>query len=106
MPDVPSTFFCRLCLGEFPGSLQRQLCIPCAQAQRKACLRARGLLVGAILAGKVPRLWGRQCVDCGDDATVYEHRDYSRPLDVQPVCRGCNTKRGPAGRRDFCEVRA
>jgi len=36
------------------------------------------------------------CVDCGKPATVYEHRDYTKPLDVEPVCSSCNRKRGPA----------
>ena len=36
------------------------------------------------------------CVDCGRQARDYDHRDYSRPLDVQPVCRSCNLRRGPA----------
>lgn len=36
------------------------------------------------------------CVDCGKPAFDYDHRDYSRPLDVEPVCRSCNLKRGPA----------
>jgi hypothetical protein len=34
------------------------------------------------------------CVDCGGQAEVYDHRDYTKPLDVQPVCRRCNNKRG------------
>lgn len=37
-----------------------------------------------------------QCVDCGDAATDYDHRDYNKPLDVEPVCRACNLRRGPA----------
>ena len=36
------------------------------------------------------------CVDCGNPATDYDHRDYSKPLEVVPVCRPCNFKRGPA----------
>jgi hypothetical protein len=36
------------------------------------------------------------CVDCGGKATVYDHRDYAYPLDVEPVCRSCNSKRGSA----------
>lgn len=36
------------------------------------------------------------CVDCGDTAVEYDHRDYSKPLDVEPVCRRCNLRRGPA----------
>lgn len=34
------------------------------------------------------------CVDCGNRATCYEHRDYAKPLDVDPVCHGCNMRRG------------
>ena len=36
------------------------------------------------------------CVDCGARASCYDHRDYNKPLDVDPVCRSCNYKRGPA----------
>lgn len=39
---------------------------------------------------------GMACVDCGKSADRYDHRDYSMPLDVVPVCGSCNTKRGPA----------
>lgn len=52
----------------------------------------------AVARGILPDLRNRDiaCVDCGDVATVYEHRSYSRPLDVEPVCRPCNGKRGTA----------
>lgn len=36
------------------------------------------------------------CVDCGKPARDYDHRHYRKPLDVEPVCRTCNQKRGPA----------
>lgn len=36
------------------------------------------------------------CVDCSKSAREYDHRDYAKPLDVVPVCRSCNLKRGPA----------
>lgn len=36
------------------------------------------------------------CVDCGKSASDYDHRDYAKPLSVDPVCRSCNQKRGPA----------
>lgn len=36
------------------------------------------------------------CVDCGRPATEYDHRDYDEPLQVDPVCRRCNVRRGPA----------
>lgn len=36
------------------------------------------------------------CVDCGKAAEQYDHRDYNKLEEVQPVCRGCNLRRGPA----------
>ena len=36
------------------------------------------------------------CVDCAAPAVDYEHRDYNRPLAVEPVCRRCNLARGAA----------
>ena len=36
------------------------------------------------------------CVDCGEKAQVYDHRDYNKPLEVDPVCQKCNCARGPA----------
>jgi len=48
-------------------------------------------------AGTLPALDGSiACVDCGRPASCYDHRDYSKPLDVSPVCRGCNVRRGMA----------
>lgn len=35
------------------------------------------------------------CVDCGSQAEIWEHRDYSRPLEIEPACESCNAKRGP-----------
>jgi hypothetical protein len=37
-----------------------------------------------------------KCVDCGNDAFHYDHRDYGIPLAVDPVCRKCNALRGSA----------
>ena len=46
--------------------------------------------------GEIPSAADFDCVDCGSPASVYDHRDYNRPLDIQPVCRSCNKKRGKA----------
>ena len=50
----------------------------------------------AIRKGLLPsaRIFG--CTDCEAPAIEYDHRDYSKPLQVDPVCRRCNLKRGPA----------
>jgi len=36
------------------------------------------------------------CVDCGAPARHYDHRDYNKPTEVDPVCGSCNYKRGGA----------
>lgn len=45
--------------------------------------------------GKLPKASELSCVDCGKGATDYDHRDYTKPLEVEPTCRSCNRKRGP-----------
>jgi hypothetical protein len=58
---------------------------------------ARAAVGKAIRDGKLPRLDGSvPCMDCGKPAKDYDHREYARPLDVEPVCRSCNLNRGPA----------
>lgn len=58
--------------------------------------RARRLVLDAVARGRLPAVDTLICVDCGGPATVYDHRDYAAPLDVQPVCDFCNRYRGPA----------
>ena len=50
----------------------------------------------AIASGKLPKPSSFLCYDCEIKAQVYDHRDYNKPLDVVPVCRSCNAKRGAA----------
>lgn len=79
----------------------RALCFRC---RRRQCDRigaiagpAQRAVMKAIREGRLPRLDGSiPCVDCSAPAAVYDHRDYRRPLDVEPVCRRCNVRRGPA----------
>lgn len=47
-------------------------------------------------AGQLQPATSFHCVDCGAVAEHYEHRDYNRPLDVEPTCRSCNYRRGNA----------
>jgi hypothetical protein len=37
-----------------------------------------------------------KCADCGKQARDWDHRDYTKPLEVQAVCRSCNQHRGAA----------
>lgn len=60
--------------------------------------RAHSAVQAAIKHGLLPSLKAGEyaCTDCGGVAIEYDHRDYGRPLDVQPVCRSCNKQRGTA----------
>lgn len=70
---------------------------------RKAVQSFAHNVVGkAIRLGLLKKPSDFQCADCGKPAECYDHRDYSKPLDVQPVCCSCNVMRGPA---DACATR-
>ena len=86
---------CVACGNEIVNRTNRAIyCVDCKNP-RSTC-SARNALKRAIMKGLIPRLEGQfRCVDCGDVATEYDHRDYSKPLDVDPVCRSCNRRRGP-----------
>ena len=64
--------------------------------------KAIGLVRYYVSKGIIPSLTKNviECVDCGKRATEYDHRDYNKPLDVEPVCNTCNRLRGPAKRRE------
>lgn len=55
---------------------------------------ARAIQLGMLPDLKAVRIL---CGDCQQrPATEYDHRDYERPLEVQPVCHACNGRRGRA----------
>lgn len=58
---------------------------------------AHRMVTLAIRRGILPSLDGSiACSDCGGVACVYDHRDYGKPLAVDPVCMSCNKIRGTA----------
>ena len=59
-------------------------------------MRASSLVALAVKRGVLQNPETLICVDCGHQAGTYDHRFYSRPLEVEPVCRSCNKKRGHA----------
>lgn len=60
--------------------------------------RAHAAVQAGVRNGLLPSLKAGEyaCTDCGGVACEYDHRDYSRPLEVAPVCKSCNRKRGTA----------
>lgn len=57
---------------------------------------AMAAVKAAVKARKLPNLKRRiiKCADCDDRAVDYDHRHYSEPLKVEPVCRRHNMARG------------
>lgn len=87
---------CHYCQGEemrLPWTKVCRSCAPIRNRLRARCVAAIGI---AITKGALVRPTARQCADCDRMAQVYDHRDYTKPLHVDPVCRSCNVKRGPA----------
>ena len=77
-------------------------CMPCARQRQLDWPKISGAAVAhravnlAVKRGAMQPAWTHGCRDCGGQAMDYDHRDYNRPLDVEPVCRGCNKRRGAA----------
>jgi hypothetical protein len=70
----------------------RVYCDPC----RERVLLLQVAVARTMAQYEIPPANDFNCVDCGRQAKVYDHRYYSHPLEVDPVCAGCNNKRGPA----------
>ncbi len=54
---------------------------------------AQAIVNNAIKRGDLPRVSTCDCVDCGVPAVNYHHEDYSKPLEVEPLCKKCHVKR-------------
>jgi hypothetical protein len=63
-------------------------------AELRVIRYASYLVHKAVRHGLLSHPTANLCVDCGDKANTYDHRFYTRPLDVEPVCFSCNKKRG------------
>jgi len=87
---------CKRCGLEPQYSHALQLCSHCRQTHRIIAGNAHQIVAKAIKAKKLLPPETLTCTDCDKPATCYDHRDYDKPLDVEPVCRLCNLKRGEA----------
>lgn len=75
-------------------SQSAKFCEDCLQGCRPASIEYA--VFAAIRDGKLKPIRECICVDCGRPAQHYDHRDYNKPLVVDPVCAKCNSRRGPA----------
>lgn len=100
---VEGRFICVDCgidLGDAMGRQRPIWCWDCAHYRYRVLAqvqsRASAALTKAVRNGDVPPVNSLICVDCSAPASCYDHRDYTRPLHVVPVCKACNAIRGSA----------
>ena len=79
-----------------PCQAFQHLCVRCSGEHYYEGDRARARLGAAVKSGKISPAHTKMCVDCGYQAQVHDHRDYTKPLEVDPVCKSCNGYRGMA----------
>ena len=91
------TVTCQHCGETRQRFSKSKYCLSCNWAKRHPLAGTASNLVScAVQRGDLPRVDTLICTDCDKQATDYDHRDYNKPLEVDPVCRGCNGRRGPA----------
>lgn len=90
---------CERCNQSFDAvGRARRVCRPCVATrfQDNGGRAAHRAVRMAVSRGELAPAKNLLCTDCGKRAREYDHRDYSKPLEVTPVCRSCNHKRGSA----------
>jgi hypothetical protein len=92
---------CVVCQKRQPCHRQGYYCRPCHPVATKARIQAIAAVAKAIRLGALVSAKFLTCTDCGKPARHYDHRDYSKPLSVEPVCQCCNMARGPASYGSF-----
>lgn len=87
---------CPICKIKVTDKKAAIYCLECRILVRTIQKRIGLNLSYAIKKGNILKAEGQLCVDCGNPAVCYDHRDYGKPLQVDPVCKKCNHHRGPA----------
>jgi hypothetical protein len=90
-----SCFHCGV-VAERPKQGRPKMCEPCSDEHVRRQQPAMSKVAAAVRRGELPQVKTLACADCGGPARSYDHRNYAKPLVVEPVCRSCNVKRGPA----------
>lgn len=91
--------FCPACGHEHrAGGRSRAVhrCLDCEIWALRLQMDAKAAVGNAIRSGQLPAVTDLACADCGKPAQEYDHRDYYKPLAVEPTCKSCNRRRGPA----------
>lgn len=89
--------FCVVCDDELESNWGGRLyCYECRVEKDKLLTTALRAVRREISCGRLPHPRNLVCKDCGAQARCYDHRNYNKPLKVEPLCYSCNSKRGPA----------
>lgn len=86
-------FICECCGTHIKGKWASR----CGECRSEIyALRAASIAAIAkeVNSGRIMAAKNYYCVDCGRPANHYDHRDYNKPLVIEPVCRKCNYDRG------------
>lgn len=88
---------CAFCGDKLSKTRQnRSFCSATCTQVANFILNRAGLLVRmAVAQGAIPNAKRLICSGCGRRAFAYDHRDYTKPFLIKPVCRECNGKLGP-----------
>lgn len=87
---------CLSCAREELRQALTLFCFECTGQRFREQSRAIKRVNHAVRRGALPPVSEFKCSDCGAPAANYDHRDYTQPLCVEPVCAACNKARGPA----------
>jgi hypothetical protein len=90
---------CNFCNQDIVGrEPAARFCFPCVngKSKRTGATNARNAVQKAVRKGVLAPAKTLLCIDCNAMADRYDHRNYNKPLDVVPVCRKCNARRGAA----------
>lgn len=97
---MTKVILCAGCKMEFAPNRRttsnRVYCLECQERSRQRKYYLHKTVKAAVLGGKIPDAKTLPCDDCGATAYCYDHRDWTKPLLVAPVCRKCNRRRGSA----------
>lgn len=100
-----AAFSCCRCHADFEERCVGRIryCPACRAEMHYVRMDATREVQHAVRLGRLLRADQCRCVDCDGWAEVWDHRDYSKPLQVEPVCQSCNMRRGAA---NFLELPA
>ena len=91
--EIQTEKACIIC-GRWARTRWAKYCWDCLTGRKPSSVESA--VAAAIRRGGLRPAKDFACVDCGAPARHYDHRDYNKPLEVEPVCVSCNLRRPPA----------